>query len=145
MRLVTIWTGHAGHIWCLEFTPDGKGMFCGSTDGILKYWDVSSLGDKDPEEIRRFVGNTVRVLAVSFCLFGLACLEFPSIFREHSRWVLTSTDDRNVRLWDTELDDWVLNLRGHTDVVTDVGVSRTEDYLATASGHMVTIWKYDVL
>ena len=43
----------------LEFTPDGKGMLCGSTDGVLKYWYVSLLGDseKDPDEIRRFTGE----------------------------------------------------------------------------------------
>ena len=60
MKLVTSWTGHAGHVWCLEFTPNGKGLLCGSTDGILKYWDVSSLGEKDPEEIRKFTQHTVR-------------------------------------------------------------------------------------
>lgn len=54
-------------------------------------------------------------------------------FHENSRWVLTTTDDRNVRLWDNELDDWLLTLNGHTDLVKVV-VSLTENYLATASG-----------
>ena len=65
---MTRWTWNGGHIWCLEFTPDGKGLMCGSTGGVLKYWDVSSLGNKDPVEIRRFVGHTVRVL-VEFLFF----------------------------------------------------------------------------
>ena len=60
--------------------------------------------------------------------------------------MLSSTDDRDVRIWDVGLDDWVLTLRGHMDTVQDVGVSRTENYLATASrDRHVTIWKYNVL
>ena len=60
--------------------------------------------------------------------------------------MLGGTNRVDVRLWDVALDDWVLTLRGHTDEVKDVGVSRTENYLATASSDCrVTIWKYNVL
>ena len=62
MRLVTSWTGQGGCVWCMMFMPDGKELVCGSTDGVLKYWDMSSLGEKDPVEIRRFEGHSVRVL-----------------------------------------------------------------------------------
>ena len=69
-------------------------------------------------------------------------LQSVAFFRENSQWVLTSINDRFVRLWDIELDDWLLTLRD-TDLVREVGASRTENYLATASrGRRVTIWKY---
>ena len=73
MRLVTSWTGQGGCVWCMMFMPDGKELVCGSTDGVLKYWDVSSLGEKDPVEIRRFEGHSVRLL-----------LEFLFFFSEHA-------------------------------------------------------------
>ena len=72
MRLVTRWTGQE-HVWCLEFTPDGKGLMCGSTGGVLKYWDVSSLGHKDPVEIRRFERHSVRVLVEFLFFFSEHC------------------------------------------------------------------------
>ena len=60
--------------------------------------------------------------------------------------MLGGTDNKDVRIWDAEIDDWLLTLRGHTDSVKDVGVSATENYLATASSdHRVTIWRYKVL
>ena len=43
-KLVANWKGHSGCVWCVEFTPDGKGLMSGSADKTVKYWDVSSLG-----------------------------------------------------------------------------------------------------
>ena len=62
-----------GNVWCLQFAPDGRGMFYGSTDGVLEFWDVSSLGEKDLEVIRRFAGHTVRILVLFLLFFGLIC------------------------------------------------------------------------
>ena len=43
--------------------------------------------------------------------------------------MLSSTDNRDVRIWDAELDDWLLTLKGHTDTVKVEGLSTTENYL----------------
>ena len=81
-----------------------------------------------------------------YSLYAQNYLQSIRFFRENNRWVLTSTDNLNVRLLDTELGDWLLTLRGHTDWARVVSVSRTEKFLATASrDHRVTIWKYNVL
>ena len=42
-KLVASWKGHRDSVWCVEFTPDGKGLMSGSTDMEVNYWDVSSL------------------------------------------------------------------------------------------------------
>ena len=43
-KLVANWMGHGDWVWCVKFTPDGKGLMSGSKDMTAKYWDVSSLG-----------------------------------------------------------------------------------------------------
>ena len=66
-KLVAKWKAHEDCVWCVEFTPDGKGLMSGSTDHTLKCWDVSSLGNYQAEEnelvtlplIRSFSGHTV--------------------------------------------------------------------------------------
>ena len=51
-RLIAIWRGHSGQVWCVEFTPDGKGLMSGSADSTLKCWDVSSLGIHEADSRR---------------------------------------------------------------------------------------------
>ena len=72
-NLIAKWKGHNTFVWCVKFTPDGKGLMSGSSDGAVKYWDVSSLGPHEVISgsevatrgdsfplIRNFPGHTVR-------------------------------------------------------------------------------------
>ena len=67
--------GHGDVVWDLLFTPDGKGLFSSSCDGIIIHWDVSWLSsaynsEKEDvstqdstsglRELCRFVGHEVR-------------------------------------------------------------------------------------
>ena len=69
-------------MWCVEFTPDGKGLMSGGSDMTARYWDVSSLGMHgaasrrevvNPEHsfplIRSFSGHAVRrfISLYTFC------------------------------------------------------------------------------
>ena len=67
-KLVAKWPGRSGGVWCVEFTPDGKGLISGGGDRMVKYWDITSLGSGSEgqsfPEIRRFSGHSVRL----FCL-----------------------------------------------------------------------------
>ena len=71
-KLVASWKGHKGPVWCLGFTPDGKGLMSGG-DTTFKSWDVRTLGIHEAVQarknvipgdsfplIRSFSGHTVR-------------------------------------------------------------------------------------
>ena len=62
-RLIASWIGHSEPVWCVKFTPDGKGLMSGGTDYTIKYWDLTSLESVAPVQsfplIRSFSGHTV--------------------------------------------------------------------------------------
>ena len=71
-------------MWCVEFTPDGKGLMSGSEDMTAKYWDVSSLGiygatpgrevvNPEPSFPLIFSGHGVRCCFISLHAF---CRDF---------------------------------------------------------------------
>ena len=45
-RLMAKWRGHTNIAWCMVFTADGKGLVSGGEDQMVKYWDVSLLGNR---------------------------------------------------------------------------------------------------
>ena len=60
--------------------------------------------------------------------------------------MVTGSYDKSVRVWDAESGVCQLTLEGHTDHVYGVDVSRTQNFLATASeDRQVTVWKYKLL
>ena len=164
-RLVANWKGHGGWVWCVEFTPDGKGLMSGSNDSRVKYWDVSSLGIHEAISgretvvpghafplIRSFSGHTVRFYS-SFIACSLSrhphlqdnvySIAFSPSDEES---FITGSEDGSVRVWDIRTGVWQLVVRGHRKPVRGVDISRTEKLLATASvDQHVTLWRYEVL
>ena len=164
-KLVANWKGHNGWVWCVKFTPDGKGLMSGSVDGTVKYWDVSSLGIHEATSgrgtvvpghsfplIRCFSGHNVR-----FHFYFIACrlsryLHLQAIvlsiafFPNNNEWIITSSQDNTVRVWDIRTGLWQLVVQGHRDTVREVDISKAENLLATASvDQHVTLWRYEVL
>lgn len=43
---VTAMLGHAGGVGAVAFSPDGSRLFTGGADGLVKVWDLSSLGSR---------------------------------------------------------------------------------------------------
>ena len=85
------WKGYTGNGRCVAFSPDGNGLVSGGDNGILRYWDVSSLagmetgkGQMRIQQIRIFEGHMARnflafdslSVNVIFTGYGSFCLIF---------------------------------------------------------------------
>ena len=161
-RLMANWNGHRSSVWCVGFMPDGKGLVSGSSDYIVKYWDVSSLGihvsRRDvatPRQsfplVRSFLGyNVSPVFSSQFMLltetFLFQQVPIRSIaFFPSNEWLIAVSAD-SVRVWDIRTGACQLMLRRQTESFNAVDVSGTSDFLATAGfdGH-AALWSYKVL
>ena len=163
--LVAKWRGHTNSVLCIGFTPDGNGLVSGGLDNMVKYWDTRLLGNRQGlssgtigngeqcfPEMQTFLGHSVR------CVFLLSCsvkqetfltqagIRSIAFFPHNSQWIVTCSNDRSVRVWDTESGVCQLTIQGHMNSVRGVDVSRIQNFLVTAGhdGH-VSVWKYELL
>ena len=74
--------GHTGFAWSVHFSPDGKFIVSGNSDGTVTVWDVQSPG----KPLRTLMGHQKTVNIVKF---------------NHQGTLLASAgDDGTIRLWD---------------------------------------------
>ena len=60
--------------------------------------------------------------------------------------MVTGSEDRSVRVWDTQTGVCQLTLQGHKEDIRGVDVSRTQNFLASVDyDGKVKVWKYKQL
>ena len=103
----------------VSFSPDGTRLASGSSEQVVKLWDV---------ETRRVAG-TWRVARTSDFYWDI-----PVAFSPDGRRLVSGFQDGTVRLWDVSTETEVATLEGHTDPVTSVAFSPDGGLLASAGG-----------
>ena len=73
--------GHAGSVWSVAFSPDGKRIVTGSDDATAKVWDAET-----GQELLTLKGHTGSVISVAFSPDG--------------KRIVTGSDDKTVKVWD---------------------------------------------
>jgi WD40 repeat protein len=112
-KLPEVLTGQGGRILCVAFSPDGKRLFSGSSDGSVWLWEVAT-GKILAQNLHNGTGMWVNNLALSEDGSVLACA-IPDL----------------VRTWDAQARKPLHMLRGHKGQVKAVAVSADGRFLVS--------------
>jgi WD40 repeat protein len=142
--------GHAGTVWTLRFSPDGRTFATGSSDGTVRVWDTASgaltavlegfAGVYSPDGRR----VATRAAGSRVWLWSAATGRPEGSVGVASGWVTdhefapggllaVATMDNNIRLWDSERRLLKATLPGHTGRINALAFSRDGRVLASAS------------
>ncbi|MET8583834.1 trypsin-like peptidase domain-containing protein [Streptomyces collinus] len=106
--------GHRREVYAVAFSPDGRTLATGSTDGKARLWDVATGRPRTVLD-----GHGGEVWSVAFSPDG--------------RTLATGSKDSRARLWDVATGKTRGTLIGHTDQVNSVAFSPDGRTLATGS------------
>lgn len=155
---------HAGLIWAIDISADGRYAVTGSADRSAKLWNLRSR-----TEVRAFIGHDSDVTSVAFSpdasklltgskdgtvrVWNVATGEQTAVLEGHDDWVLSvafSPDalhaasggrDKSVLLWDMRSAQPVARLEGHGGFVSSLAFSSDGGLLASASyDQSIRIW-----
>jgi WD40 repeat protein len=118
--------GHSGPVFCVSFSPDGKRIFsCSKSDNFIKVWDADQP---------LLLGTWVNAH-----LAGILCVQHSP--RQGSDWLISSSEDRFVKVWTASDGNCLRLLSGHTDIVISCCWSKNLSYIVSCSrDKSVRIW-----
>jgi WD40 repeat protein/serine/threonine protein kinase len=114
---------HAGEVWSVTFSPDGRRLASGSEDRTAKVWDVAT-----GRELLTLAGHAEWVYGVAFSRDG--------------RRLATASGDSTAKLWDADTGELLNTFRGHTMRVNAAVFSPDGTRLFTGSDdRTVRVWE----
>jgi hypothetical protein len=120
---VFVQLGHAESVTTVAFSSDGKFALSGSSDKILKLWDISS-----GHEIWRFYGHSDWNNAVAFSPDG--------------KLALLGNRDKTIKLWKVSCGCEIRRLKGHAKSVNGVAFSPDGKLaLSGSSDQTLKLWE----
>jgi WD40 repeat protein len=119
----SVFTQTFGGVLAVEFSPDGKYIATGDTNGEIHLWDANS-GTKQ----LACKGHTSWTWAVTFS--------------PDSRWLATASDDSFVKVWDVKTGKCLQILENHTAAANTVAFSPDGTLLASSSQDgTIQLWR----
>ena len=115
--------GHRGEVYAVVFSPDGRQLASGASDGLIKFWDPVN-----GQEL-------ASIAAHKSCVNNLA-------YSPDGRQLVSGSCDHTIKLWDTGTHQLLSTLEGHSDYVSCVAISPRDDRLLASAGNgpFVRIW-----
>ncbi|RAM49875.1 MAG: hypothetical protein C6Y22_20120 [Hapalosiphonaceae cyanobacterium JJU2] len=111
-----------GGVISVAFSPDGKLLALGDTNGEIRLYQVS-----DGKQVFTYKGHTGWVWSLAFS--------------RDSHLLASSSTDYAVKVWDVVTGQCFQTLHGHNNEVASVAFSPDSDMLASASNdHMIKLW-----
>jgi WD40 repeat protein len=114
-------TGHAGTVWKVSLSADGKLLLTSGTDKTLRLWDTDT-----GECLRVFEGHTDGVIGAALSPDG--------------KRVLSGSQDNTVRLWDATTGKELRQMIGHTDSASRVAFGPEGQALSGGADRTMRLW-----
>jgi transcription initiation factor TFIID subunit 5 len=135
---VCMYTMHNTHdgLNVVDFSDDSSLIAGGFADSFIKIWSLkgekisSVLKDDIPSTSKRLIGHAGPVYGLSFS--------------PDNRYLLSSSEDKTVRLWSLDTYSALVSYKGHNHPVWDVKFGPFGHYFATASHDQTArLWSCD--
>jgi predicted NACHT family NTPase len=111
-----------GAVFAVAFSPDGKLLATGGTDGVVRCWEVTS-----GRELLTCKGHSNLVRSVAFSPDG--------------KTLATGSGDRTIKLWDCHTGECLQTCQGHSDLVISVAFNADGQILASGSDdRTIKLW-----
>ena len=103
---------HVGKVLSVAFSPDGRHLASGGTDGVAKIWDV-----ENESLLYNLPSGSAEIYSVAFSPNGK---------------LLASGSFNQIQLWSTATGELVRNITGHPDAIYSIAFNPDGDQLASA-------------
>jgi predicted NACHT family NTPase len=111
-----------GTVFAVAFSPDGKRLATAGSDGVVRFWDVTS-----GRELLTCKSHSNLVVSVAFSPDG--------------KTLASSSSDRTIKLWDCLSGECLQTWQGHGDWVRSVAFSPDGQILASSSNDTtIKLW-----
>ena len=134
-------------ITCLDFSDDSELVAAGTSESYIRVWSLDGKAihtdtNDVPAASHRLIGHSGPVYAVSFAPSASASPDVD--VKPATKWLLSSSADSTIRLWNLDLFQQLVVYKGHIGPVWDVRWGPFGHYFVTA-GHDKTgrIWSTD--
>jgi WD40 repeat protein len=123
VRLGTVRFRQGTPATCLAFSPNDKLLVTGSSDGVVRVWDVSN-----GRELQHLKGHTGGITAVRFT--------------PDANWIVSAAHDGTLRLWNANTGKEERTFAGHQASVNCLAVSSDSKTLCSAGfDRTIRLWE----
>ena len=119
---LVVQTGHSGSVNSVAYSPDGKLLASGGSDGVIKLWHVPT-----GSELRALSGHADAVRSVAFSPDG--------------KVIASGSADQTIILWDALSGRQLRSLKGHTAGILSIAFNSNGQTLASsADDQKIKVW-----
>ncbi len=135
-------------ITCLDFSGDNELVAAGTSESYIRIWSldgkpIQTDSNDVPSSSHRLIGHSGPVYAVSFAPSTASPLS-PNDLKPSTKWLLSSSADSTIRLWNLDIFQQIVVYKGHIGPVWDLKWGPFGHYFVSG-GHDKTarIWSTD--
>ena len=132
---------------CIDFSGDNELVAAGTSESYIRVWSLDGKPIKTdtenvPASSHRLIGHSGPVYAVSFCPSNPS--PYSSEVRPTTKWLLSSSADASIRLWNLDVFQQIVVYKGHIGPVWDLKWGPFGHYFISG-GHDKTarVWTTD--